>query len=346
MGLKIGVAGLGRVGAFHLDTLLAASAVGEVFVTDVVPEAIGSATGRYAGVTGCADVDAVLAAGVDGLVIASPAAGRVMPIERSVAAGVPVFCEPPIAMSSAESAAVRARCAAAGVPVVVGRHRGFDRAAPAAPPAVSVGDLGFAPAPRSTPRAPAPPPMSSVAGSGGIFRDFAVHDFDTLCWVVGGDVVEVYATGGNQGDPGFTANDDVDSATAILTFASGAMGVVSVSRYNGRGHDCRLEVHGSTDSVVAGWDHRTPVRNLDPRCAFPSGTPHGSDLDRFARARRRELGEFCALIGGEPPSWQSPFAHSPLCSVEEAHEVALIADAATTSLHEKRPVRIDEIAAI
>ena len=171
--------------------------------------------------------------------------------------------------------------------------------------------------------------MSYIARSGGIFRDLAVHDFDTLRWVVGQDVVEVYATGANLGDPEFTAYDDIDSATAILTFDSGAMGVVSVGRYNGRGHDRRLEVHGSADSVVADWN---------PDCTFPEGAPHGSVPDRLADARRRELHAFCAMVAGA--------SSTSLCTLDEALETALIADAATTSMHEKRPVRIDEIAEI
>ena len=329
MGVRIGVVGLGRIGAFHVDTLASSDAVDRVLVTDVVPEAIESVTGRYCQAQGCADVDAVLAAGVDGLVIASATATRAGFIEKSVAAGVPVFCEKPIAMSSTETAGVVARCAGSGVPVVIGCSRRSDPAVSAVRDAVASGALGFITTARSVTLDSVPPPMSYIARSGGIFRDLAVHDFDTLRWVVGQDVVEVYATGANLGDPEFTAYDDIDSATAILTFDSGAMGVVSVGRYNGRGHDRRLEVHGSADSIVAGWD---------PERTSPDGTPHGSVPDRLAEARRRELHAFCAMVAGA--------SSTSLCTLDEALETALIADAATTSMHEKRPVRIDEIAEI
>ncbi len=329
MGVRIGVVGLGRIGAFHVDTLASSDAVDRVLVTDVVPEAIESVTGRYCQAQGCADVDAVLAAGVDGLVIASATATRAGFIEKSVAAGVPVFCEKPIAMSSTETAGVVARCAGSGVPVVIGCSRRSDPAVSAVCDAVASGALGFITTARSVTLDPVPPPTSYIARSGGIFRDLAVHDFDTLRWGVGQDVVEVYATGANLGDPEFTAYDDIDSATAILTFDSGAMGVVSVGRYNGRGHDRRLEVHGSADSVVADWN---------PDCTFPEGAPHGSVPDRLADARRRELHAFCAMVAGA--------SSTSLCTLDEALETALIADAATTSMHEKRPVRIDEIAEI
>ncbi len=73
-------------------------------------------------------------------------------------------------------------------------------------------------------------------------------------WVTGQNAVEVYATGSVQGDPLFTEYGDVDTAAIVVRFDGGALGVVSAARYNGRGYDCRLEVHGFDDTIVAGWD--------------------------------------------------------------------------------------------
>ena len=152
MGLKIGVVGLGRVGAFHVGALSALDAVDELFVTDVVPAAVESVAGRYSGARGRADADAVLASGVDGVVIASATVGHAALIEQSVAAGIAVFCEPPIAMSSGESAAVVDRCGGSGVPVAIGYHRRFDPAISAVRAAVASGELGFITSARSTDR--------------------------------------------------------------------------------------------------------------------------------------------------------------------------------------------------
>ena len=87
-----------------------------------------------------------------------------------------------------------------------------------------------------------------------MFRDCSVHDFDVIRWITGQKAVEVYATGSNRGADFFRRYDDVDTSAAIVTFADGALGVVSNTRYNARGYDVRLEVHGSKDSVAAGVD--------------------------------------------------------------------------------------------
>lgn len=334
MGLTIGLVGLGRIGAFHASTLTALPGVDGLVATDANPAAVQTTVARFPAIREAADADAVLASGVDGVVLASATPTHAALIEKAVAAGIPVFCEKPIALSVADSAEVVRRIAGADVPVQIGYNRRFDPAMSAARAAVVSGELGFITTVRSTTLDPAPPPPDYIAASGGIFRDCAVHDFDAVRWVLGDDVVEVYATGGNQGDSIFTEVGDLDTASVLLTFASGTVGVVSVTRYNGRGYDCRLEVHGSADSVVAGWDAGTPVRNMQPGMDFPTGIAHSFFMDRFADAYRAELTAFCDMASNRTPS---------PCTAQDALEVAYIAEAAARSAATGTPVRIDQI---
>ena len=134
---------------------------------------------------------------------------------------------------------------ASGVPVQIGYPRRFDAAFAAAREAVASGSLGWLHTVRSTTLDPAPPPDGYVRASGGIFRDCSVHDFDAVRYVTGQEVVEVYATGSNQGAAIFADVDDCRHRATVLTLESGALAVVSNSRYNARGHDVRLELHGS-----------------------------------------------------------------------------------------------------
>ena len=83
-----------------------------------------------------------------------------------------------------------------------------------------------------------------------------------------------------------------------MTFDQGTLGLVSAARYNGRGYDCRLEVHGFHDTVVAGWDQGAPVRNVDPDNEFPAGPAHHFFMDRFTDAFRAELTAFVDVVNG------------------------------------------------
>jgi myo-inositol 2-dehydrogenase / D-chiro-inositol 1-dehydrogenase len=132
----------------------------------------------------------------------------------------------------------------------------------------------------------------------------------------------------------FAEAGDAATAQTLLTFDDGTLGVVSNTRYNGRGYDCRLELHGSVDTVVAGWDSSAPVRNLAPGEAFPDSAAHQLFMDRFADAYRAELSAFLDVATGRRAS---------PCTPQEALEVAWMAEAATLSLNQHRPISMEEV---
>lgn len=333
MGTRLAVIGLGRIGAFHAETLTGLPEVDDLIITDERP-AVTAAVAAKLGARPVADIDAVLRAGVDGVVIAAATPAHAPLILAAVDAGIAVFCEKPIAGTVAESRQVVVRLVDCDVPVQIGYNRRFDPAFVAAYNEVRSGALGRLTTVRSTTMDPAPPPPAYVAVSGGIFRDCSVHDFDIVRWIVGREVVEVFATGTAYGETMFVEAGDVATAQTILTFDDGTLAVVSNTRYNGRGHDCRLELHGSADSVVAGWDRNVPVRNLAPGETYPDGPAHHFFMDRFAEAYRAELSAFLDVTMGR--------RLSP-CTPQDALEVAWIAEAATLSLHQRRPVTMEEV---
>jgi len=329
----LGVIGLGRIGAFHTETLANLTGVDGLVVTDERPDVVAAVAAKH-GAKPVSSVAELLNSGVDGVVVAAATPAHAELTLAAVKHGIPTFCEKPIAATAAESARVAELVAQSGVPVQVGYQRRFDAAFAAAKRAVDEGTLGPLHTVRSTTMDPAPPPMEYLAGSGGIFRDCAVHDFDAVRWISGQRAIEVYATGSVQGDPRFSEIDDVDTAVAIVTFENGTLGVVSAARYNARGYDCRLEVHGFEDTVVAGWDQGAPMRNMDPRNTFPEGPTHQFFMDRFTDAFRAELAEFVKVTKGEA---------APACTAADAVEVAWMAEAATESLRRHAPVLIEEV---
>ena len=168
--------------------------------------------------------------------------------------------------------------------------------------------------------------------------DCSVHDFDAVRWVTGREAVSVLAVGAVDPDaaPEFYADHgDWSSASVLITLDDGSIGVVSNSRTNARGYDVRLAVPGGADAVAAGLDEGLPLRPTQPGISWPAGPPHSFFMDRLAEAFRREHATFCAGAAGEVPS---------PCTIDDAMGTAWIAEAATLSAHENRPVRIDEVA--
>ncbi len=331
--MKIGLIGAGRIGAFHAETLTTLDAVDTVIVIDAVPEAARTVADAWGAET-VDSLDDLLATGLDGVVIASSTTTHLGLLRATLAAGIPTFCEKPVSEDPAAASDLLRLVDETGIPVQIGFPRRFDPAFVAAKRALDEGDLGWLTTVRSTTMDPAPPPAAYLTGSGGIFRDCAIHDFDTVRWVTGRDVVEVYAMGDARGDGVFADIGDVSTASTLLTFDDGTIGVVSNTRYNAEGHDVRLELHGSQGSIAAGLDEGLPLRQATAGLTWPTGPAHTFFMDRLAEAFRIELSTFVAVAAGRIPS---------PCTIRDGLEASWIAEAATRSLHDRRPVRLDEV---
>jgi len=336
--MRIGLIGLGRIGSFHADTLADLSQVSELVVTDPVAAATDAVTARVTKARAVESPQALLDSGVDGVVLAAATNTHFALLLAAVKAGVPTFCEKPIARTADEAVQVRDLVAGSDVPVQIGYPRRFDPAFVAARDAVRAGTLGRVHTIRSTTMDPAPPPTAYLAISDGIFRDCSVHDYDAVRWVIGREVVDVYAVGAvdpTAPDQMYAANGDWTTVSTLLTTDDGTIGVVSNTRTNARGYDVRLEVHGTQDSVAAGLDDGLPLRATQPGVTRPAGPAHTFFMDRLTDAFRRELATFCEVAAGAIPS---------PCTVEDAMETAWVAEAATLSAREGRRVQIDEVA--
>ncbi|MFJ9151154.1 Gfo/Idh/MocA family oxidoreductase [Streptomyces sp. NPDC102270] len=331
--MRIGILGLGRIGAFHAETLSGLDAVESLVLTDPFAEAAKSAAERFGGEV-VDSPEALLASGVDGIVVAAATDAHPGLILAGVEAGIPVFCEKPVAKHMSEGVEVLRAVQGSDVPIQIGYNRRFDTGFVNARAAVQSGELGKLHTVRSTTLDPAPPPAAYVAASGGIFRDCSVHDFDIIRWVTGREVVEVYAVGGNRGADYIKEAGDADTTGAILTLDDGTIAVVSNSRHNARGYDVRMEIHGFTDSIAVGLEDKLPLRSVEPGVTFPAGTPHDFFMDRFTAAYRAELTAFTEVVAGTRPS---------PCTIADALEAGWIAEACTLSLHEHRPVTIAEV---
>ncbi|MCH7801392.1 MAG: Gfo/Idh/MocA family oxidoreductase, partial [Chloroflexi bacterium] len=271
----------------------------------------------------------------DAIVIATATDTHADLISLGAEAGLPVFCEKPIALDLGITDRVLERVNASGIPLQIGFQRRFDPGFTAARDMLTSGQLGRLYMARLSTHDPEPPPDAYIKVSGGIFMDMLIHDFDLIRWVSGQEVVEVIAAGGTLTDnPAFEQADDVDTVVTILRLADGAMAVLSGVRHDPRGYDVRLEMHGSRDAVAAGMNAQTPLKLLDDDGTGESGHEYQSFMERFESSYRQELREFLKVAKGE--------IDTP-CSGEDAREALRLALAAKKSLREHRPVLLEEI---
>ncbi len=329
--MQLGLIGAGRIGALHLATLEAVDAVDRILVADALPGRAEELARQY-GSTVATGIDAVFTES-DAVIIASSTDSHAALLERAAAAGVPAFCEKPIALDLESTRRAMDAVDAAGIPVQMGFQRRYDPAIRRIRRAVADGDMGTVYLIRSQTHDPEPPPPGYIAVSGGIFKDCLIHDIDTVRFVSGSEVVSVRTAGTVAGFPEIGELGDVDTATAILEMTGGALGQLSALRHDALGYDVRLEVYGSGDSVAAGWSDRTPIRSCEPGIE-PPHEPITSWLDRFGEAFRIEMEAFVGVVAGDV---------EPASTPHDAYEDLRVATACDRSLAENRTVLLEEI---
>ncbi|MDE9367064.1 Gfo/Idh/MocA family oxidoreductase [Luteipulveratus sp. YIM 133132] len=331
--MRIGLVGVGRIGAFHASTLLSLDAVDALVISDA-DQVAAKRVAAELGAEQVADVDTMLASGVDGLVIAAATPAHAPLLRQALAAQVPTFCEKPVARTLDETLELARLEAASAVPVHIGFQRRFDAGYREVRRAIGAGELGFVHTIRANTHDEMPPHASYIPTSGGIFRDCNVHDFDAIRFVTGQEVESAYATGGNQGERFFVDAGDVDTGAALLRLVDGTTCLVSSTRYNGAGHDVRLEAMGSRATLAAGLDDSLAMRSAEEGMTFPPGPVHRTFMDRFLPAYVAELTAFADVVRGERPS---------PCTVADALQAFRVAEACDRSWREGRVVPMSEV---
>jgi myo-inositol 2-dehydrogenase/D-chiro-inositol 1-dehydrogenase len=279
-----------------------------------------------------ATVDEALGA-ADAVLVAASTNAHAALVSRAIDAGLPVFVEKPLAFDLEETVALVDKAEAAGAVVQVGFQRRFDAAHVEARRLVESGELGTVYLVRLIASDHEPPPDAYIPVSGGLFRDSSIHDFDSLRWVTGQEVTEVYAAGAVRGFPVFAEHGDVDTGAAILSLADGTLAVLGQTRHDPLGYDVRMEVIGSRDAVTVGLDRGTPIRSLEAEAPVLTGPAWTSFLTRFEAAYNAELLAFLRSRGA-----RSRAVHR----ARDALQAMRIA-APPPSRLEHRPVRLAEV---
>ena len=247
--VRLGVTGLGRMGEVHARNAAGRCAGVELAGLFDPDAARAAALSARLGVPAAASFEALCHdSRLDGVIIAAPTAEHAALSLQAIAAGCPVLCEKPISLERAAIVAVAEAAARAKVTLQVGFNRRFDAANQAAAERRRRGELGEVYLFHSSQRDMSPPRSEFLAGSGGIFHDMGVHDFDAARFLVG-EIVEVSAAGSALSDPGFAAIGDYDTAVVTARFETGALGLFDLSRVAGYGYESALEVMGAAGTV-------------------------------------------------------------------------------------------------
>jgi myo-inositol 2-dehydrogenase/D-chiro-inositol 1-dehydrogenase len=279
-------------------------------------------------------VDAILAStDIDAVVICTPTDTHADLIERFTNTGKAVFCEKPVDLSLVRVKACLKVVQANQGTVMVGFNRRFDPDFMGVKAAIDAGSLGDVEMVTITSRDPGAPPADYITGSGGIFRDMTIHDFDMARWLLGEEVDSVLAAASVLTDKKIGDLGDFDSVNVILRTASGKQAVITNSRRATYGYDQRIEVLGSKGMAQAENQGENRVVLAD-KSGFHAAPLLNFFMTRYIAAYANEIAAFVAAVknGTETPTT----THDGLMALA-------LAEAALKSVAEGRAIKLAEV---
>jgi myo-inositol 2-dehydrogenase/D-chiro-inositol 1-dehydrogenase len=330
--LNVGIIGAGRIGKVHAETLaFRLPEVRTLAIADVNREAAQAVAARC-GIPTVSESSAEIFANpdIEAVLICSSTNTHADLIVEAAQAGKHIFCEKPIAHSLPVIDRALAAVEKAGVKLQIGFNRRFDANFARVRQAVVSGEVGTPRLMHIVSRDPAPPPVSYIRVSGGMFMDMTIHDFDMARFLIGDEVEEIYTAGAVMVDPEIGKAGDLDTALIVLRFKNGVIGTIDNSRQAAYGYDQRVEILGSAGSIATG-------NNYPNQAVVSTATEVRKDLplnffmDRYTESFATEVRAFVQAVREDKPT--------PVGGVDGRIAVVM-GLAARKSYDERRPVRL------
>lgn len=253
--IRIGIVGCGNIADNHVAAYRAAEGAEVVAVCDV-DLARAQAFAAERGIPAAAgSVAELLELGLDAISVCTPHPTHEEVVVAAAEAGVHVLCEKPISTSAAAASRMIEAAAAGGITFGVVFQRRFWPGAQKVRQAIADGTLGIPMLGHCRVLLhrgrdyyeSAPWRGTWAADGGGVLMTQAIHYIDLLQWFMG-EPVEVYGRAG-----AFALGDAIeveDTASAVITFASGATATLSATVAATPNLGSELTVTGSSGATV------------------------------------------------------------------------------------------------
>ena len=328
--IKLALLGAGRIGQVHARAISMIADANLKYVFDPILEAANLIVDRYGAIA--ASMDEILGdPEVQAVLICTPSDQHADQIQRAVIAGKAVFCEKPISTNvDTTRETLRVVDENQGC-LMLGFQRRFDTHFAALKAKLADNTVGQLEQLLIISRDPAPPPYDYMKASGGLFKDMMIHDFDMARWLLGEKITSVYAIGEALVD-GKTSSlgEDIDTASVLMTTETNKQVTILNSRRASVGYDQRVEAHCANGTLQVNSVRETNLVMLNAS-GIAESPLENFFMTRYQDAYRKEIEYFVTAIKD---------SLTPMVSGQDGLEALVLAQAASESLREGRPITI------
>ena len=326
--INIALFGLGRIGQMHAKNLINHPEFKLKYVFDIDRKLTKRLSKNYQSIPIENPSIAFKDKDVKSIFISTSTKTHLKFIEEGVKNKKIVFCEKPLDLDLKKINQSKKKLAKLNPKIQMGFNRRYDPAHNSLKEKLIKNKIGKLEKIIITSRDPAPPPLSYLKVSGGIFKDMMIHDFDLARYYAGSDEFEsIFATGKYFSDKKYKKVKDLELATVVMKTKKGVQCIITNSRHCSFGYDQRIELFGSKGMMIS--DNQ---RDLETSIYSKNSTNNKSlfktfFIERYSKAYRIQLDDLVKLCKK---------SIKPIATFEDGRKSLILAETAKKSLKTKK----------
>ena len=326
--INIALFGLGRIGQMHAENLINHPQFYLKYIFDIDKNLTEKLSKKY----NCISIKnpniAFRDKNIKSIFIATSTKTHLRFIEEGVKNKKVIFCEKPLDLDLKKINQSKKKLSKLNPKIQMGFNRRYDPAHNSLKEKLIKNKIGKLEKIIITSRDPAPPPLSYLKVSGGIFKDMMIHDFDLARYYAGSDEFEsIFATGKYFSDKKYKKVKDLELATVVMKTKKGVQCIITNSRHCSFGYDQRIELFGSKGMMIS--DNQ---RDLETSIYSKNSTNNKSlfktfFIERYSEAYRIQLDDLVKLCKK---------SIRPIATFEDGRKSLILAETAKKSLKTKK----------
>jgi myo-inositol 2-dehydrogenase/D-chiro-inositol 1-dehydrogenase len=330
--IRVGLLGAGRIGSLHAETIASHRESDLCAVSDIDIESANRLGLKYGVVVKSAN-EVISDPNIDAILIATSTNTHSNFIEKASSAGKAVLCEKPVDLNLTRAKQCLNNIGKTNKPIMIGFNRRFDPNFAQLKKSLDDNEIGKRELLTITSFDPAPPPISYVKSSGGLYRDMMIHDFDLSNFIMGELPLNITAIGHSIINPEIGAAGDVDTSVVTMEYADGKIAVIRNSRRAAYGYDQRIEILGSEGLLQAeNITENSVVKSTN--AGVVSAKPKYFFIERYIDAYKAEWEAFVKAVNGHEPV--------PI-TLKDGVAALAMAEAATQSQIAGKSIQLEEV---
>tara|TARA_Y100001958_G_C21146883_1_gene484058 strand:- start:148 stop:1140 length:993 start_codon:yes stop_codon:yes gene_type:complete len=329
--INVAIFGFGRIGQMHAENLSKDKEVKLLYVYEKKYQLIKKAKKLY----GCKiekNSNKIFDdKNVDIVFISSPTNTHIGFIEAAMKRKKTIFCEKPLDLNVNKIVRTLKKVKNNKPKIQLGFNRRYDPGHYSLKKDLDKNKIGKLEKIIITSRDPAPPSVSYLKSSGGIFRDMMIHDFDLCRLYLGKDEINEVHAFSSSFTPFYKKIKDHELAVVTMKSKKGVICVITNSRHCSFGYDQRVELFGKKGMLISGNKKENSTELFNSNQTNSQKPLLNFFIDRYSEAYKIQLKELISLHKNKIKSRST---------YEDGYMALKLANAAYKSLKLKKTVKL------